>query len=238
MSKIFDAYRKKAGADPDLGIEVGRVGTIALYPSPAGHQKDDFNKLANSILNLRVGSRGTVFSTASSESGEGASFVSFSTAVLLATNYDQKVAWVDANFLSPQSKLNAFEGTTFASLLENPDRVDDVARGESPCLVPGGRNLSTMRGMFADDRYRRVLANLAERFDIVILDLPPVLRCSESALMAAGTDGLVLVIEQKFLKWEVIQHGVSTLEDKGVTVLGSVINRREFALPKFIYDRL
>ena len=46
------------------------------------------------------------------------------------------------------------------------------------------------------------------------------------------------MIEQKFLKWEVVEHGLRALRDKGVQVFGSVINRRTFALPKIIYDRL
>ena len=46
------------------------------------------------------------------------------------------------------------------------------------------------------------------------------------------------LLNKKFLKWEIVQHGVDVLREKGVQVLGSVINRREFVLPKIIYDRL
>ena len=56
--------------------------------------------------------------------------------------------------------------------------------------------------------------------------------------MAAGADGLLLVIEQKYLKREIVEHGLRILQDKGVQVLGTVINRRQYLLPKIIYDRL
>lgn len=56
--------------------------------------------------------------------------------------------------------------------------------------------------------------------------------------MAAGADGFLLVIEQKYLKVEVINHGIQGLRDKGVHLLGTVINRRTYDLPKVIYDRL
>ena len=238
MSKIFDAYRKKVGVESDLTLEIGRAGSVSVFPSPKGLQRDDFNKLANSLLNLRVSTRGSVFSFASSEAGEGASFVSYNTAAILANHYDQKVVWVDANFLSPQQKLVGQDSLSLGALLENPDLVANLPTSESPCVIPGGGNLKAFRGMFADQRYQKVLSNLAGHFDIVVLDLPPVLQCSETALMGANSDGMLLVIEQKFLKWEIIHHGVEALIDKGVTVLGSVINRREFVLPKFIYDRL
>ncbi len=79
---------------------------------------------------------------------------------------------------------------------------------------------------------------LNQIFDFVILDLPPVLKSTDTALIGRNTDGLLLVVEQKFLKWEVINHGVDSLREKDVKILGSVINRREFELPKVIYDRL
>ena len=75
-------------------------------------------------------------------------------------------------------------------------------------------------------------------FDFIILDLAPMLATSDTALVAAATDGFLLVIEQQHLKWEVIQHGLDAMRDNGVNALGAVINRRSFALPKIVYDRL
>jgi len=238
MSKVFDAYRKKAGSDASFSRAVRQVGSAALFPVPTEQQADDFNVLATNLLNLRVGTRGTVFSFASSESGEGGSFVSFHVATVLAQCFDQKVIWIDANFLSPQKALSRSETLTFADLLDGSAQPEDLPTATTLQVLPGGNKLTTMRGYLAGEEYGNVLAKLAETFGIVIVDLPPVLKCSETALMSAASDGLVLVVEQKFLKWEVVGHGVETLQEKNVRMLGSVINRRDFVLPKFIYDRL
>lgn len=238
MSKIFDAYRKKVGHLPDLSLEIGKAGSISLYPSPEGSQKDDFNKLANRLLGLRVDTRGTVLTFGSSAAGEGASFVSYHTACYLAAVYHQKVVWIDGNFKDPQVKLMGQDRHSFSSLLQNPEKVDDLVASDNPLLIPGGHNLQEARGLLADRKYGQLLGKLAGRFDFVILDLPPVLNSTDTALMAAGSDGFLLVIEQKYLKVEVIQHGIQGLKDKGVNLLGTVINRRTFDLPKVIYDRL
>ena len=238
MSKIFDAYRKKVGGLSDLSLDIRQAGSVTLFPSPGGTQKSDFNKLANRLLGLRMENRGAILSFGSSASGEGASFVSYNAAMMLATVYDQKVVWIDGNFLSPQKKLIGQDRNTFSSLLKDPGRIDDLIASDNPLLVPGGADLMEARGLVADRNFHDLLANLARRFDFTIIDLPPVLNSTDTALMAAGTDGLLLVIEQKFLKREVIEHGLQGLRDKGVQVLGSVINRRTFDLPKVIYDRL
>lgn len=238
MSKIFDAYRKRVGEFPDLAVEIGKAGIVSLYPSPQGSQQDDFNRLANRILGLRFENRGTSLAFSSSVSKEGASFVSYNAAVFLATVFNQKVVWIDANYRSPQRKLLGLEVPTLSSFLQEPDRVHDLPAVENPVLIPGGADLQKNKGFFADSNYQDLLTNLTSRFDFVFLDIPPILDTTDAALMAAGTDGLLLVIEQKFLKREVIEHGVNGLKDKGVQVLGTVINRRTFELPKVIYERL
>ena len=238
MSKIFDAYRKKVGSLSDLSLEIGKAGSISLYPSPEGSQMSDFNKLANRLLGLRLENRGAVLAFGSSAAGEGASFVSYNTALYLATVYHQKVVWIDGNFISPQIKLMGQERHTFSSLLRDPGNVDDLISSDNPLLIPGGSNLQETRGMLADRNYSDLLGNLSRRFDFVILDLPPALNSTDTALMATAADGFLLVIEQKYLKVEVIEHGIQGLKDKGVHMLGTVINRRTYELPKVIYDRL
>ncbi len=238
MSKIFDAYRKQLGDVSDLVVEVGKAGSISLFPSPEGRQRDDFHRLANRLLDLRVGRTGSVLSVASSARQEGASYVSYNVAVYLATMFSQKVAWLDVNFLSPQGRLMGLEADDLGHLLQDPGRALEMTVAGNPHLIACGDGLKSAKGLLAGPRFGELLQVLRGRFDFVFLDLPPVLESPDTPLIAANTDGLLLVIEQKFLKREVIGHGLETLREKGVTLVGSVINRRSFELPKVIYERL
>ncbi|MBU8869978.1 MAG: hypothetical protein KOO60_03775 [Gemmatimonadales bacterium] len=246
MSKIFDAYRKsvennladRVDVVPDLAREISRAGSLQLFPYLLGNQAEEFRLLANRLLNMRIGQRGVVLAFASTSSGEGASFVSYNAASALANVYHQKVVWLDGNFLSPQQKLKTSQQVSFSSLLQDPPQAASLPKDQSPLLLPGGNNLIGARGLFADEQYPKLLGILASQFDFVIIDSPPVLNSTDTALMVAETDGLLLVIEQKHLKYEVIQHGIQSLEEKGGKVMGTIINRRQFDLPKMIYDRL
>jgi Mrp family chromosome partitioning ATPase len=238
MSKIYEAYRKRTGDAPDLTIEIGRVGTLALFPMPDATQQDEFSHLSNRLLNLKRDDRGSVISFASSATGEGASFVSYNTALMLATVYHQRVAWIDANFLSPQKALMHADSPSFAALLQSPERLAELRPTGNLNLIPGGLNLPAVRGLFADQRCSELMRALRVRFDFAFIDLPPVQNSSDTALLAAETDGLLLVIEQRFLKREVINHGTEALLAKSVRILGAVINKRTYDLPKVIYDRL
>lgn len=238
MSKIYEAYRKRVGEMPDLTIELGRVGTVALYPMPDATQQGELSQLANRLLDHKRDDRGAVIAFASTASGEGASFVSYNAALMLATVYHQKVCWIDANFQTPQKQLAHAEGPTLATLLQYPDRLAELRSPGNPHLMPGGMNLAAVRGHFADQKCQDLMRALRARFDFVLIDMPPIQSTTDTALMAAATDGLTLVIEQRFLKREVISHGIEGLRSKGVTILGAVINKRSYDLPKAIYDRL
>jgi succinoglycan biosynthesis transport protein ExoP len=238
MSKIYEAYRKRAGDEPDLTAEIARIGTVGLYPVPSAAQQGEFSQLANRLLGIKREERGAVIAFASSASGEGASFVSYNAAMMLATVYQQKVAWIDANFLSPQKLLAHTDGLSLATLLQHPERLADLRPTGNPALIPGGSSLAAVRGLFADEKCQELMRALSERFDFTVIDLPPVLGTSDAALMAAATDGLTLVVEQRFLKREIIGHGMEALRAKSVRVLGAVINKRSYDLPKVIYDRL
>jgi len=238
MSKIFDAYRKRDGVVSDLSAELSPVDSYEVFPHPAPKQQDEFTRLAAQLQALGNRQRGTVLCFASSVHGEGSSFISYHTARFLAKSYQKKVAWIDCNYLRPQLELQGQGRLSFADLLQDPQRVHMLSSVDSITLIPGGAQLNSMRGKFSSDGYTDLLTELSQSFDFTIIDLPPVLTAHDAASMAAKTDGMLLVIEQKFLKREIIEHGLQGLRSKGVPVLGSVINRRSFELPKYIYDRL
>ncbi len=238
MSKIFQAQKMRSENFAEPSPQVQKIGRIDLFPAPRETQVEDFNRLAQQALGIRTKGTGTVLFFASSTSGEGASFVSFNLANTLCDVYAQKVLWLDANFLSPQKALAIPGRLTLAEMLKTPSLVDTLVADANPYLVPGGKDLMGSRGLVAGDNFGAVLNNLAGNFDFVIVDIPPVLDSPETGLMSLSGDGLLLVIEQKYLKWEIISHGIQTLRSKGVNVLGSVINRRNYTLPKVIYNRL
>ena len=239
MSDIYQAYKKQVVGLPEMADRLQRVGSLRLYPSPAESQQEEFAKLSHRLLCMKQDLRGSVIAVASSTSGEGASFVSYNLATFLGLVYEQKVAWIDGNFRSPQGKLRDHEELTFADLLRDPQGASGLpCRPSHVTLVPGGSDLRAERAGFADKNYTDLIASLASRYDFTIIDMPPILETQDTALMAQRTDGLLLVVAHRQLKRESIASGVRSLREVGVHLLGAVMNRREFDLPKFIHKRI
>lgn len=235
MSTILDAYNK---SNSGFEAELATVDRVQLFPLSAEQQREELLKLANMMLGYKPAERGAVLAFASTAPGEGTSFVSYNASRELAHMLNRRVAWIDANFISPQTRLNALGETSLAEMLRAPDCALQVGGGAKMTLVPGGMDLGSCVSDLVSDRYPEILQHLAQRFDFTILDCPPILTCVETELLARRADGLIVVIEKGRLKWEVIKAGLDQLTIKQVNILGTVFNRRTYDLPRAIYKRL
>ena len=236
MSKILEAMRKTGGA-ADFGFRLETLGVERLFPAPVGRQVAEFERLANELLSLHTGERGLVLTFASNARGEGASYVSFNVARHLSVLLDRKIAWIDANFLSPQRSIEA-EGCNFRMLLENPGRLDELDTAGNLAVIPNVDSKFKATHLIAGPGYPELLRACREKFFFTILDAPPILESVDLVHLARPTDGLVVVVEARRLKHEIIRHGIETVSTQGIKVIGSVVNRRTFDIPGFLYRKL
>jgi len=241
MSDIYQAVNKRTTPTAeDIKVDVVSLDEAKLFPAPGGAQQGEFSRLAAMLLEFKPVEGGLVLAFASNVSGEGASFVSYNVARLLALGLGRSTAWIDANFLSPQPKLQIREDTSFADLLRDPARAEAmVADGSRLAVVPGGHGLENLKAaMTARAAAGHVLAAYRKAYEFTVLDCPPIQTAVETSLLGAVADAMVVVVESRRLKHEVVAAGVNSLISRKVNVIGTVLNKRKFELPKAVYDRL
>ena len=237
MSKILRAMRKASGAENQFEFRLATADQVNLFPPPGPKQMAEFEQLVNSLISYHDGTTGQVVVFASAASGEGTSFVSYNVARHLSVMMDRKVAWIDGNFRSPQKQLPD-EGVNFRQLLEYPDCFSELPLARNLTLIPNGHRMIKTTDLLSGQNYERLLAYLRQTFFFTIIDAPPILESVDVAHMATDTLGLVVVVESRRLKYEVIRHGIDILQKHRVNVLGAVLNRRTFDIPKFLYNRI
>jgi len=67
------------------------------------------------------------------------------------------------------------------------------------------------------------------------VDSPPVIPFNDATRICEVTDGVVLVVESERTRSEVVDHALDRLKSAGAEILGVVLNKREFHIPKGIY---
>lgn len=238
MSKILEAMQKSAAArDGDFDRRLKAVDKGNLFPLPDAQLTREFEQLATSLIHMHTGDGGEIVVFASTNPGEGTSFVSYNCARIMTLMLDRQIAWVDGNFAAPSTKLQQ-SALNLRDLLVDPDSLRPAGEGAELVVVANGsRSVKSMQ-MLNSENYDRLIRRFQERFYFTFIDGPPVLGSVEVAPMAQKAMGLVLVVESQRLKHEVIQHGIEKLRSQGVNVLGTVLNKRVFQLPEFLYRRL
>jgi Mrp family chromosome partitioning ATPase len=71
---------------------------------------------------------------------------------------------------------------------------------------------------------KKVLADLTQQTDLVIIDSPPVLAVADAAILASYVDGVVLVLRSGETATRSARHGLETLRQTRANVLGAVLN--------------
>ena len=77
----------------------------------------------------------------------------------------------------------------------------------------------------------RLIEEFEGRYDQVIIDSPPVLAVTDSAILAVQTDGVVIVLRSRETKQRAAERSVDQLRHLGVRVFGAVLNAVTTANP-------
>lgn len=80
------------------------------------------------------------------------------------------------------------------------------------------------RRLFEGSRMANLLATAKARYDLVIIDAPPVLNVVDPILLGRLVDGTVVAIRWRSVDRRLIRAAVARLEESGCAVLGAVLN--------------
>lgn len=82
------------------------------------------------------------------------------------------------------------------------------------------------------------LQTLRFAFDYILLDCPALSVSDEATVLAPETDGMMVVVEADSTKREHIQNTQQTIERADGNLLGFILNKRQYTVPSWLYNRL
>jgi len=88
---------------------------------------------------------------------------------------------------------------------------------------------------FSANLLKQALQDLAGNFDVVLVDVPPVLEYTEVLAAAPEVDGVILVIRSGHTRREMLTQIRKIFELEQVNLLGSVLARQKHVIPGWFY---
>lgn len=183
----------------------------------------------------------------SARPGEGRTTTAISLAWGLATEGRRRVALVDGCTENPglHKPFGVEREPGFTDLVLGRVAETDVTREiltANLFLIASGARPPGPAGAGAGEpeaeAYARALEKLRDRFDYVVFDGEPVLTSSRASLLAGAFDGVVFVVECGRTKWQVLDLAREKIVRVGGNVLGVVLNKRKFYVPRLLYGRI
>jgi len=177
---------------------------------------------------LREGETCRVVGVTSSMSGEGKSTTALNLGYVLAES-GKKVLVVEADMRLPtiSSRLKLEQGDGLSNLLAGLCAEREVIRPsgiQDQLMVMGsGPTPPNPTELLGSERMKTVLRNIAQDYDFIILDLPPVNEVSDALVASRLTHGMIMVVRQGYATRSSLGDAMRQLNAVGVKMLGFVM---------------
>lgn len=163
----------------------------------------------------------------SAEPGEGKSTVCGNLAFVLSQG-GKKVIIVDCDLRKPsinkKFKLSNNRGLT--DFLIGKVKFEDIVNNiqDNLYVITSGNKATNPAEVVSSVAMEKLIEDLGEKYDYVILDTPPVKRINDGIVLSTKVDGVVYVVRAGQTKQKDILEGYKALEAVKANVIGSVLN--------------
>lgn len=228
------SVKTMADAESLLGLPVLTVipnkgGPMPLTQDSGRLAHAEGYRILRAKLDLKVQNGvGPSLSMLSGGPGEGKSTTIYNLAVICA-QAGQSVILVDCDLRRPtlHNLVNLPNDRGLANYLRGEgEAIEFIQQSALPklhLLASGDIPLSEI-GVLAGDRIRAMLEDLKQRYDLVLVDSPPVLGISDGSIIAREVDYVILVIQHRRYPREISLRAKRAIEEVHGNCVGMVLN--------------
>ncbi|GKX67447.1 CpsD/CapB family tyrosine-protein kinase [Inconstantimicrobium mannanitabidum] len=174
----------------------------------------------------------------SSEPGEGKSTTSGN----LALSFGQagkSVILIDCDLRKPSihKKFKISNALGLSDVLIGKMKVEEAVNkyGNRLDILTAGKIPPNPSEMLGSKAMEKLLEEIKDHYDIVILDTSPVLAVTDAQVLSRKADGTILVVRAEATKKDAVLRAKGLLDMVGAKILGTVINGVERSRKHYYY---
>jgi len=224
----------RAATMKDVNDSFELLGDVSDKPVLADSMKvfsaaaEAYRMLRTSILLSTAGHPPKTLMVTSGQPGDGKTTTLFNIALAL-TQLKSEVVIVDCDMRKPRIhkllQLTKTEGLS-TLLSSGGDLNRFIVRTAVPHLsvIPCGFVPPNPSELISSESMKELLRSLAERFDYVLIDSPPLFSVSDPIILSTLVDGVILVVKSGQSRSELVRRACQDLSSVGARVLGVTLN--------------
>jgi len=219
---------------------------LAVHERPASGMAEAARSLRTNLMFMNPDKPYRRLLVTSAAPSEGKTTVAVSVAISLAQG-GQRVCIIDCDLRRPRlhrifdragdiGLMNAIVGEATIEEVAKPTVVPNLY------CIPCGPIPPNSADVVASERFKNLLDELGEHFDRIVLDSPPVVAVTDSAILSTLVDGVLLVVRAFKTTFGLSRSGLRTLRDVDAPIAGAVLNavnldRHEYYYQRYYYYR-
>jgi len=212
-------------------------GGVLALSKPEDYSIENLRGLRSMLEDVMSGAQNNVLMFTSPLPSMGKSFVSLNLAVLLAQS-GKRVLLIDADYQRGQlhKSLGLDMGPGLPEVVRGQSELKETVKATAVdnlyCIPRGYTGDAGNREMPTDREFGAFMRVVAPRFDIVIIDTPPVLSVSTAAAIGKHAGSSILVVKEGEVKEPQLAESLKRLQFSGVRVNGCILNASASPTPR------
>lgn len=213
------------------------VPVLAVIPKDVGilHNTSGFNPDAEAYRILRTNiefnrrnPNANCLTVVSGGAGEGKSTTLANLAYVCAQG-GYTVLLIDGDLRRPSmhTHFNVSNSIGLTNYLTSNVQLEEVVVRtpvENLYFLPSGMLPADSAGILNSQRMSELIEDAKSRFDLVLIDSPPILGVSDASVLVNEADLTLIVVQHRKLPRHMLMRVKQTIENVGGTVLGVVLN--------------
>ena len=261
MGKITDALKKAAETRLERLDKITRIQEreqlvikkigesrvdprIVTYFDPKALITEQYKILRTNLLSMNKGKPPRVIVITSSVHSEGKTVTALNLATAIAQSTQKpKVLLIDGDLRRGRilKYLGVDHKTGLSEILTGEAQLSDAMFNlaiENLTFISSGTVPENPAELLDSPRMKELLTAVRTKFDHVIIDTPPIVAVTDSGIVGAQADGVLMVIQAGRTQRGIIRRATELLNQSHSKLIGHVLTNIEYHLPEYIYRYL
>ena len=225
---------------PVLGaipVESDGLAPMEALGDPKSELSEAYHAVRTSLKFSRPEGLPKTLLVTSTRAGEGKSTSAFAIAKSEA-NLGNKVLLIDADLRKPTFTSGRKDGKGLSALLTSEEPVGSVieeTKTKNLSLLAAGRVSGSEVELLSSNRLPSLIQELSDKFDLVVIDGPPILGLADAPLLASVVQATALVVQSKGSRTAEIQEMIHRLSESGASIVGVILTKVELNRGRYGY---
>lgn len=202
---------------------------LIVEESPTSSVAEQFRTVRTNIKFSIIGDKDRTISITSADPSEGKSVFSSNLAATFAQQGENTIL-IDADLRRPtvHKTFMISNQNGLSNLLTGSINLDEVIKKtdiDNLDVITSGPIPPNPAELIGSANFRKMLNELNEKYDWILIDTPPVNAATDASLIASDCYGNVLVVPQSIANKIDVNNAVEQLNRVHAKILGTVMNR-------------